>query len=160
MILFKITSAPDKSQLGVYQHETLNMVIGNANADMVIDDPDISERQVEITHKKGQFFITNLNKRVPVKLNGSEISTKPTPIKSNDSIAMGGTMIFFTQLSDKALPMPPRYSNENNDTRLSREGAPEHAILRALDFLSGDGISTTVGSETQAQPPPKPPKKG
>lgn len=139
MILFKITACPDKNQIGVYQHESNELTIGSADADMVIDDPALSPKQVEIKYIKGQFGVVNLNKKVSVRLNGAEVPTKPTPIKSNDSLSMGETTIFFTQINDKPLAPPQKYVNEAAAARLNREGSNENSLLRALQHLAGDG---------------------
>jgi hypothetical protein len=139
MILFKITSCPDKSQIGIFQHESNEMVLGNAAADMIIDDPGIAPSQVGITFKKGQFSVANLFPKITVKLNGVPLTGKPQPIKSNDSIAMGNTTIFFTQINDKQLSPPPIYTNEATQKRFNNPNSTERAILQALEYLAGDG---------------------
>ena len=147
MILYKITACPDKTQVGIYQHESNELVFGNAEADMIIDDPGIAASQIAITFKKGQFFVTNVHPKIPVKLNGSPLAGKPTSIKSNDSIAMGSTTIFFTQINDKQLTQPAAYRNESVQKRLETTGSAENAILQALEFLASDA--------TPAAPPKK-----
>ena len=149
MILYKITTCPAKAQVGIYQHESNDLSFGNGEADVVIDDPALNSKQVQITLKKGQFYVANVGKKVAVRLNGVEISSKLVPIKANDSLSMGDTTIFFTQINDKPLAHPPAYVNEQGMARIQRDGSDENAIHRALNHLSGDENS----------PPALPPKK-
>lgn len=137
MILFKITTCPDKSQIGIYQHENFSLIIGNEEADMIIDDPDIDAKQIEVRLEGSQFVIQNLSSKVEVKLNGNRLAKKPVPIKSNDSVTMGNTQIYFTQINDRPLMPPAPWANESIQQRLSRSDTPESVILESLEYLAG-----------------------
>lgn len=161
MILFKITSCPDKSQIGIYQHENSSLIIGSVDADMIIDDPDIAEQQLEIRLEDDGFVVENLYPKVEVKLNGTKLGKKAVPIKANDSLAMASTQIFVTKLDDSPLEPPEVRERDTVAMRLQSPDSPEGAILEALEFLSGseNTLSTRVGKGT-AVPPPLPKKKG
>lgn len=135
MILFKITSCPDKSQIGIYQHENTTLTIGT-NADMIVDDPDLDEQQIEIRQEDGKFVIQNLSPKVEVKLNGAKLAKKAMPIKSNDSVTMGSSQIYFTQINDRPMTPPSPWNNENIQSRLTKTDSDEYAIQEGLKYLA------------------------
>lgn len=171
MIQFKITNAPDRTQVANYDHFATYMTIGRKKADMVIDDPDIDQLQVKILFDNGQPFVENVSQEVPIKLNATTIAPgQKHPLKPRDTIRLGSSSVFITALKDT-----PTYQPEAVDThrdKLERDSETIGAIWSALEELTKNispstppqapGETTTpppIPAGTPPPPPPLPPGK-
>ena len=151
MIEFKIISTPDKSKQAVYQHIGTELVIGSADADMVVDDPQMGARQIRIFLEGTEAFIENLDGNVEVRLNGKPVDG-PILLKEKDNLNLARTSIQFTKL-DASLPLPPPpYEYPHEKMRFSTD-SKESAIMEALSTLEKKNVEM---AKTQSVPPPPP----
>jgi pSer/pThr/pTyr-binding forkhead associated (FHA) protein len=116
MIEFKIMQCPEKSQLGNYLHWQNEISFGSQDADMVIDDPGISARQVQIFFKNETAFVQNLDLGVDVKINGQAVKAEAHPLLAKEVLAFGKTQIVFSKLNTQAVA-PPSQAEFANQTR-------------------------------------------
>lgn len=152
MLQFKITSCPEKSQLGIYQHEATQMSIGSSDADMVVDDPGIAPKQVQIALERSGFTIVNLEPKTKVQLNGKALKGKPIPFKSNDNLSLGSTTIFFMKVDQNAAEPPAVFEDSSIVHRLNESETPLNAIWQSIEILRAE----LNPSQKSPGPPPPP----
>lgn len=154
MIEFKVISTPDRSQLASYRHVGEELTIGNDEAEMVLDDPQLGSVQARLYFEGAKCYIENLMPEVEVRINGKAIDGA-SPLKVKDNITMGRTTLNFTALDTKPIPPPESFVHPQASTRFAEDTA-EKAILDALDFLA-DPSGSTPPSAPGNKPPPPPP---
>lgn len=160
MIEFKIISTPEKSQQSTYQHGGLEMVFGQTEGDMLIDDPALSARQARIYWAGSNYMIENLDESVDIRINGKSV-TEPAPIKERDNLSMGKTTVNFVKLNRSGLTPPEPYEHPQAASRFA-PGNKEAAILEALEILEkqeGGGGMPKPPPLPGGKMPPLPPKK-
>ena len=135
MIEFKITQCPEKQQIGNYQHWFNEISFGSANADMLIDDPDIAEQQLRIYLENGQAYAQNLDENVSIKVNGRPVGDDPTPFKVKELLVFGKTQIIFSRIDENSPEHPEPIEFHNAAARFV-QGSKETAILSALNHLA------------------------
>jgi pSer/pThr/pTyr-binding forkhead associated (FHA) protein len=153
MIEFKILSTPDKSQQAIYQHFGKEMTMGSEEADLVIDDPQISSCQIKLKWNGSSFLIENLDPSVEVRLNGKPIMD-PAPLAEKDSIAMAKTQITFSRLDLSTPQAPPAYEHSMAATRFEA-GSKEMAVLTVLEALAQQCSDGPASSPSAPPPIPK-----
>ena len=149
---FKIIACPDKSQQSTYRHAGMQLTIGSSNADMVIDDPNLSATQVRIFFQGG-FLLENLDPQVEVRLNGKLVEDR-IPVKERDNITMGRSTVNFILLNQKPFSPPEPYQHPQAAARFV-PGNKEKAVLDALEFLAAQemGIAAKPSSPPAVKPP-------
>jgi hypothetical protein len=160
MIEFKIISTPDKSQQSTYQHVGLELVLGQTEGDMLIDDPGLSARQVRIYWAGSNYMIENLDESVDIRINGKPVK-EPSPLKERDNLTMAKTTVNFAKLNRSALTPPEPYEHPQAASRFAA-GNKEAAILEALDIMEkqeGGGAMPKPPPLPGGKMPPLPPKK-
>lgn len=165
MIEFKIISTPDKSQQSTYQHGGLELVFGQLEGDMLIDDPALAARQARIFWAGNNYLIENLDDSVDIRINGKSVQ-EPSPLKERDNLSMGKTTINFSKLNRNPLTPPDPYVHPQAESRFAA-GTKEAAVLEALEILekqAGGGSSSPPGLPKPpplpgGKMPPLPPKK-
>jgi hypothetical protein len=161
MIEFKIIATPDKSQQSTYQHTGLELTVGQTEGDMLIDDPQIAEKQIRIFWAGSNYMIENLSDDVEVRLNGKALK-EAMPLKERDNLNMGRTTVNFVKLNRSGLTPPEAYEHPQASSRFVA-GNKEMAILEALEFLEkseGGGIAPKAPPPLPGgKMPPLPPKK-
>lgn len=155
MIEFKIVNSPDKSQQATYHHVGQELVIGRSEGDMIVDDPQLSPRQIRIYFQGDQAILENLNPDLEVRLNGKPVEGA-TPIKEKDNLTMARTTINIARADHSPLTPPEPVQHPQFAQRVT-PGSKEKALLDALEHLA-----TEAGAPTTAAPPlpggaPKPP---
>ncbi|HEX5230485.1 MAG TPA: FHA domain-containing protein [Bryobacteraceae bacterium] len=75
-----------------------NIIGSAADADIVLHDPDVSEKHASLRYKDRKFTITDLD-----SANGTFVNDRPDPIareelKDNDTIRMGTVTLKFKSL--------------------------------------------------------------
>lgn len=163
MIEFKIMQCPERSQVGNYQHATNEITFGASEGDMIIDDPDIAERQTRIFLSGNSFLVENLDPTVEIKLNGRPLTEK-SPIKTRDSLTIGRTTIQMSFLDPAPPKLPEPFTHPQADARFT-EGSKESAMITVLKHLSEESGPAKPPSSLPpplpgASNPPPLPKKG
>ncbi len=75
-----------------------NTVVGRGSAELVLDDPKVSNPHAKFTVEDNQFVIWDFGSRNGTYVNGERIRGA-TPLKENDTIKMGNTTFILKILS-------------------------------------------------------------
>jgi hypothetical protein len=162
MIEFKIIATVDKSQQSTYQHTGLELTMGKTDGDMLIDDPQMADKQIRIYWAGSNYMIENLDHGVEVRLNGKALK-EAMPLKERDNLNMGRTTVNFVKLNRSGLTPPGAHEHPQASTRFVA-GNKEMAILEALEYLEkseggGAGAPKAPPPLPGGKMPPLPPKK-
>ncbi|HEY8278247.1 MAG TPA: hypothetical protein VIH99_01400 [Bdellovibrionota bacterium] len=164
MIEFKVIASPDKSQQATYQHLGSELIFGQSEGEMIIDDPAFGPTQLKVKiDGEGKASIENLNTNIEVRLNGKAI-TGEMPLKEKDNVTVARTTINFARLDGGPPPLPEAYENPLVKDRVV-PGSKERALLDALEFLekrAPESGATPLSENTAGGPviPPPVPLNG
>lgn len=105
--------------------------IGNSKEnEIVIQDEECLSLHAEINYDKGNWFLSNLAKDIPVYLNGEKIESKKQ-LSKNDKIKIGKQIIYWSNYL---------YEGENQDLYLkdlfTYNGRISRSNFRALSLLA------------------------
>ena len=71
--------------------------IGRKDSDITLDDPKVSNLHAKVTCEEGQYYIWDLASKNGVFVNGERIWAR-TPLKENDMVKMGDTIVVVKRL--------------------------------------------------------------
>lgn len=135
MVEFKILQAATRAQIGTYRHWGPEITFGSADAEFILDDPELDARQLFIGMQQGGAVVESLSEQVPVKLNVQTLLPgAPMAVKAGDKITLGKTLIQVIQVTADDPPVPGKFEHPKA-ADIFAEGTTDRAILDALAML-------------------------
>lgn len=162
MLEFKIIQCPEKNQLGMYRHFEDEISIGNADADMIVDDPNMAPCHARFFCKNSNGMVENTSDEFDIKINVKIVKPgESMAFSTRDNIVLGKTVFQFSKIQPGPPAFPAEYRPPQHDARFA-EGTKESAILKSLDILSAakSVVTPPPPPRITAKPPPPPLPKG
>ncbi len=95
----KITSGPNEGTEFVLSHEiiTIGRAVNHATWDIALQDEAVSRPHCRLQRTPTGWMVTDLGSANRTLLNNDWLTSKPTPIKDGDVLALGRTTMLFRQ---------------------------------------------------------------